>query len=71
VVLPVPGYRGGNPVDSLLCERRDMAAARRLFRQAGEMAGHTPERVTTDGHDVYLRAIREVPGLDVIHRCSR
>ncbi len=33
--------------------------------------GHTPEQVTTDGHDAYLRAIRETLGEDVVHRSSR
>ncbi len=30
-----------------------------------------PEKVTTDGHDAYPRAIRETLGLDVQHRTSR
>ena len=28
------------------------------FKQAVEVVGHAPERVTTDGHDSYPRAIR-------------
>jgi putative transposase len=35
------------------------------------VVGHTPERVTTDGHDSYPRAIRETLGSEVIHRCNR
>src|SRR5262245_38416736 len=50
----------GNLVDSLLSEKRDMAAAQRFFRSALSMAGRRPERVTTDGLDSYPRAIREV-----------
>ncbi len=63
--------REGNLVDVLLSERRDMAAAQGFFRQALDIAGHTPEQVTTDGHDAYPRAIRETLGDDVTHRTSR
>ncbi len=35
------------------------------------MVGHAPERVTTDGHDSYPRAIRETLGSDVLHRTNR
>jgi putative transposase len=31
----------------------------------------SPERVTTDGHDAYPRAIRETLGSDVLHRTNR
>jgi putative transposase len=62
--------RHGNLVDSMLSEKRDMEAAKRFFKQAVEVAGHAPERVTTDGHDSYPRAIRETLGNDVIHRCT-
>jgi transposase-like protein len=62
--------RDGNVVDSMLSEKRDMEAARRFFKQAGEVVGPTPERVTTDGHASYPRAIRETPGSDIIHRCN-
>jgi transposase-like protein len=61
----------GNLVDSLLSERRDMDAAKRFFRQAAEVVGRIPEKVTTDGHDAYPRAIRETLGEDVVHRYSR
>ena len=61
----------GNLVDSMLSERRDMDAARRFFARSLEVAGHAPEKVTTDGHDAYPRAIREILGEDVIHRCSQ
>jgi putative transposase len=62
--------RDGNLVDSMLSEKRDMEAAKRFFQQAVETVGHAPERVTTDGHDSYPRAIRETLGSQVIHRCN-
>ncbi len=63
--------RDGNLVEALLSETRDMAAARRFFARALETVGHAPERVTTDGHDAYPRAIRETLGTETVHRCSR
>ena len=62
--------RDGNLVDSMLSEKRDMKAAKRFFRQAVDVVGHAPERVTTDGHDAYPRAVRETLGNEVIHRCN-
>jgi transposase-like protein len=62
--------RDGNLVDSMLSEKRDMEAAKRFFKQAVEVVGHAPQRVTTDGHDSYPRAIRETLGRDVLHRCN-
>jgi len=61
----------GNLVDSLLSETRDMDAAKRFFAQARTVVGHAPEKVTTDGHDAYPRAIRETLGPEVRHRTSR
>ena len=52
-------------------EKRDMEAAKRFFKQAVAVVGHAPERVTTDGHDSYPRAIRETLGSDVLHRTNR
>jgi putative transposase len=52
-------------------EKRDMDAAKRFFKQAVDVVGHAPERVTTDGHDSYPRAIRETLGSDVLHRTNR
>ena len=37
---------------------RDMRAAQRFFRSARSVAGFVPDRVTTDGHNSYRRAIR-------------
>jgi putative transposase len=48
-----------------------MTAAKAFFRGALEVAGEAPERVTTDGHDAYPRAIREALGESVLHRTNR
>ena len=48
-----------------------MAAARAFFRSAKAVTGITPDRVTTDGHDSYPRAIRTELGRQVRHRTSR
>ncbi len=61
--------RDGNLVDVSLSESRDMDGAKRFFQQAVATVGHAPDRVTTDGHDAYPRAIRETLGDDVTHRC--
>jgi len=61
----------GNLVDSMLSETRDMDAAKRFFARARTVVGHALEKVTTDGHDAYPRAIRETLGPEVQHRTSR
>ena len=63
--------RDGNLVDSLLSRTRDMDAAQRFFHQALSIAGQLPERVTTDGHTSYPRAIRETLGEQVEHRSNQ
>jgi len=63
--------RSGALVDVMFSETRDMAAAKAFFRSAKAATGITPERVTTDGHDSYPRAIRSELGKDVRHRTSR
>jgi putative transposase len=60
----------GNLVDSLLSATRDMVAAQRFFRGAVSVIGKLPRQVTSDGHDSYPRAIREVLGPKVEYRCS-
>ena len=55
----------------MLSEKRDLEAAKRFFRQAVAVVGHAPERVTSDGHASYPRAIRQTLGHEVIHRCNR
>src|SRR3712207_6239353 len=62
--------RNGDLVDTMLNEHRDMAAARAFFRSARSAAGMTPDRVTTDGHGSYPRAIRTALGRRVVHRTS-
>ncbi len=62
--------RAGNLVDSLLSEHRAMETAKRFFAGALEVAEQVPEKVTTDGHDSYPRAIRETLGEAVTHRCN-
>ena len=62
--------RDGRLVDTMLSERRDMAAARAFFRSAKAATGVTPDRVTTDGHGCYPRAIRTTLGRRVVHRTS-
>jgi len=63
--------RNGNLVDVLFSEHRDMEAAQAFFRSAKAVTGVTPDRVTTDGHDSYPRAIRTELGKGVRHRTSR
>lgn len=60
----------GHLVDSRLSEKRDMEAAQPFFKHALAVVGHTPERVTTDGHTSYLRAVRETLGDQVQHRTN-
>ena len=54
--------RSGALVDVMFSEHRDMAAAKAFFESAKMVTGVTPDRVTTDGHDSYPRAIRTVLG---------
>ena len=61
----------GALVDVMFSERRDMAAAKAFFRSAKAATGVAPDRVTTDGHDGYPRAIRSELGRGVRHRTSR
>ena len=62
--------RDGNLVDSMLSLTRDMNAAQRFFRSTLTVVNQAPKQVTTDGHDSYPRAIREVLGSKSQHRCS-
>ena len=62
--------RNGDLVDTMLSEHRDMAAAQAFFRSAQAVTGVTPDRVTTDGHGSYPRAIRTTLGPRVVHRTS-
>ncbi len=60
--------RDGQLIDTMLSEHRDMAAAQAFFRSAKSVTGQVPERVTTDGHGSYPRAIRSTLGRRVVHR---
>jgi putative transposase len=62
--------RDGNLIDALLSEHRDMAAATAFFRSAKATAGFRPDRVTTEGHGSYPKAIRMTLGRTVRHRTS-
>jgi putative transposase len=62
--------RSGALVDVMFSEHRDMAAAKAFFRSAQAVTGVIPDRVTTDGHDSYPRAIRTELGKDVRHRTN-
>ncbi len=57
----------GNLVNLMLSQKRDMAAAKAFFTQTQEIADQAPERVITDGHTSYPRAIAEVLGPMVRH----
>ncbi len=61
----------GNLVETMLSKTRDMDAAKRFFAGALKTVGEAPEKVTTDGHDSYPRAVRETLGPDVYHRTNR
>jgi putative transposase len=62
--------RGGNLIDAMLSEHRDMKAAQAFFRSTKATTGFRPDRVITDGHGSYPRAIRSVLGKTVRHRTS-
>jgi len=61
----------GNLIDSMLSDHGDMDSAKQFFSQAGEVVGHKPTRVTTDGHDSYPRAVRRILGRKVEQRTNR
>jgi putative transposase len=63
--------RDGNLVDVRLSDTRDLAAAEAFFRSAWMVTGVAPDRITTDGHGAYPRAIRNVFGNRVMHRTNR
>ena len=62
--------RDGHLIDTMLSQTCDMAAAQAFFRSAKVTAGFAPDRVTTDGHGFYPRAIRSTLGKKVRHRTS-
>jgi putative transposase len=62
--------REGNLLDAMLSETRNLEAAKQFFARALAVVGKPPQRVTTDGHSAYPRAIRETLGRKVLHRCN-
>ena len=62
--------RAGNLVDTMLIRTRDLVAAKAFFKQAVATVGHKPERVTTDKHAAFPRAIRRLLGRKVLHRTN-
>jgi putative transposase len=52
-------------------QRKKTALGYRTFRCSACRVGRGPQRVTTEGHDSYPRAIRETLSSEVIHRCNR
>jgi transposase-like protein len=56
--------KDGNLIDVRLSETRDLPAAEAFFRSAWTVTGATPDRITTDSHDAYPRAIRNVFGIE-------
>ena len=63
--------RSGALVDCRLSEQRDMRAAKQFFKEALEISGDPPDRVTTDKEVSYPRAIKEELGEDVLHRTNQ
>lgn len=63
--------REENLVDVFLSKKRDKAAAEAFFRSARSVTWSVPERVATDGHDVYPGAIKIALGEGVRHRTNR
>ena len=63
--------RDGARIDSMLSEHRDKDAARRFLRRLVEVAERKPQRVITDKHPPYWRAICRNRGRKVVHRCHR
>ena len=63
--------RDGNLVDTMLSKTRDLVAAKAFFKQAIATVGHKPDRVTTDKHAAFPRAIRRLLGRKVLHRINQ
>jgi hypothetical protein len=62
--------RDGALVDVMLSDHRDLTAAKHFFRSAKAVTAVIPDRVTTDGHDAYPRAVRTELGSRVRHRTN-
>ena len=62
--------REGDLLDSRRSAHRDQDAARRFLRRLVEVTERKPQRVTTDQHPPYRRAIRWILGRKVVHRTN-
>ncbi len=60
-----------NLVDTMLSQTRDLVAAKAFFKQAIRTVGHKPDRVTTDKHASYPRAIQHTLRRKVLHRTNQ
>ena len=63
--------KAGHLIDCRLSKKRDLKAAKKFFKNALELSGKPPEKVTTDKHQSYPRSIKEVLGKDVKHRMNK
>ena len=63
--------REGALRDARRSAHRDQDAARRFLRRLVDVAERKPQRVTTDAHPPYRRAIRWILGRKVRHRCRQ
>src|ERR1700687_1636096 len=63
--------RDGMLIDSMLSEHRNREAARKFLRRLIAVAEGKPERVTTDRHPSYPRAIRWIIGRNAVHRTTQ
>jgi len=59
-----------NTVNTLVSKTRDMKAAKKFFGQV-KLNCHKPNRVTTDGHNSYPKAINSILGKGILHRVNR
>ena len=62
--------REGVLLDPMLSAHRDKHAARRFLWRFVEVTERKPQRVTTDKHPPYRRAIRWILGRKVVHRTN-
>ena len=63
--------RSGALIDCRLSKHRNMRAAKQFFKEALDISGDAPDRVTTDKEVSYPRAIREELGESVLHRTNQ
>lgn len=63
--------RSGALVDCRLSEQRNMGAAKQFFKEALDLSGDAPDRVTTDKEVSYPRAIRGELGESVLRRTNQ